>query len=215
MFAHNDNMQLDENGEFARHREIPELPGIEKVGKGCIRWHMGYNESDPLSLCDPKLLNSLPLVRRDDTVIPLDNKKIRITERLSTDETTMPTDWIPYDSLPARNIPVKIVVEDEAGDITRGWAKEGNTISLCGAKISGFRPFFVIQVAENSFVAAGTDLMVKTDRSADFRLVDYTVDGKIHPLSCYSVLKKTVHPGETIIQQDGWHAMHWVQVTLK
>lgn len=215
VFAHNDNMQLDENGEFARHREIPELPGIEKVGKGCIRWHMGYNESDPLSLCDPKLLNSLPLVRRDDTVIPLDNKKIRITERLSTDETTMPTDWIPYDPLPARNIPVKIVVEDEAGDITRGWAKEGNTISLCGAKISGFRPFFVIQVAENSFVAAGTDLMVKTDRSADFRLVDYTVDGKIHPLSCYSVLKKTVHPGETIIQQDGWHAMHWVQVTLK
>ena len=75
VFAHNDNMQLDENGEFARHREIPELPGIEKVGKGCIRWHMGYNESDPLSLCDPKLLNSLPLVRRDDTVIPLDNKK--------------------------------------------------------------------------------------------------------------------------------------------
>jgi len=57
--------------------------------------------------------------------------------------------------------------------------------------------------------------MVKTDRSADFRLVDYTVDGKIHPLSCYSVLKKTVHPGETIIQQEGWHAMHWVQVTLK
>ena len=95
MFAHNDNMQLDENGEFARHREIPELPGIEKVGKGCIRWHMGYNESDPLSLCDPKLLNSLPLVRRDDTVIPLDNKKYALQSVLAlTKPRCLPTGFL-------------------------------------------------------------------------------------------------------------------------
>ena len=215
VFAHNDNMQLDENGEFARHREIPELPGIERLGDGCIRWHMGYNESDPLSLCDPKLLDSLPLVCRKDSVIPIVNGSIRITERLSTDETTMPTDWIPYDKLPARNIPIKIEIEDECGYVTRGWAKEGNAISMCGADISGVRPFYVIQVAENSFVAAGTDLTIKTNRQADFTLVDYTVDGQIHPLNCYSPLRKTMRPGETVIQQDGWQAMHWVQVTLE
>lgn len=215
VFAHSDNMQLDENGEFARHREIPELPGIERLGEGCIRWHMGYNESDPLSLCDPKLLDSLPLVRRKDSVIPIVNGSIRITERLSTDETTMPTDWIPYDKLPARNIPIKIEIEDEGGYVTRGWAKEGNAISMCGADISGVRPFYVIQVAENSFVAAGTDLTIKTNRQADFTLVDYTVDGQIHPLNCYSPLRKTMRPGETVIQQDGWQAMHWVQVTLE
>ena len=215
VFAHSDNMQLDENGEFARHREIPELPGIERLGEGCIRWHMGYNESDPLSLCDPKLLDSLPLVRRKDSVIPIVNGSIRITERLSTDETTMPTDWIPYDKLPARNIPIKIEIEDEGGYVTRGWAKEGNAISMCGADISGVRPFYVIQVAENSFVAAGTDLTIKTNRQADFTLVDYTVDGQIHPLNCYSPLRKTMRPGETVIRQDGWQAMHWMQVTLE
>lgn len=215
VFAHNDNMQLDENGEFARHREIPELPGIERLGDGCIRWHMGYNESDPLSLCDPKLLDSLPLARRKDSVIPLVSGSIRITERLSTDETTMPTDWIPYDPLPARNIPVKIEIEEESGFVTRGWAKEGNVISMYGADISGDRPFYVIQVAENSLVAAGTDLTIKTNRQADFTLVNYTVDGQIHPLNCYSPLRKTVRPGETVIHQDGWQAMHWVQITLE
>mgnify|MGYP000438235037 FL=1 len=119
----------------------------------------------------------------------------------------MPTDWIPYDPLPARNIPVKIVVEDEAGDITRGWAKEGNTISLCGANISGFRPFFVIQVAENSFVAAGTDLMVKTEHSADFRLVDYTVDGKNPSLELLFCSEKNSASGRNH-HPTGWVARY-------
>ena len=215
VFAHNDNMQLDENGEFARHREIPELPGVEQVGKGRIRWHMGFNESDPLSLCDPKLLHSLDLFYRDDECIPLKNGKIRLTERLSTDEKTMPTDWIPDDPLPPRKIPIKIEVENETGEAVRGWAKERQTLQMCGASVTGERPFFVIKTGEGTLVAAGTDLEIRAKQDLDLKLVDYTVAGETLPLACDAHLRTTSFLGGVTVHQDGWHSLHWVQITVK
>lgn len=214
VFAHNDNMQLDENGEFARHREIPELPGIEPVGQGCFRWHMGFNESDPLSLCDPGLLHSLGLRYRDDTVIPLRAGRIRLTERLSTDEKTMPTDWIPDNPLPARMIPVKIEVEASDGGVVRGWAKENNAISMCGVSISGERPFFVLKLSEHELAVTGTDLRLQTRLQTSLQLVDVAVDGGVTPVTCGGRIRETVHPGERVIHMEGWHRLHWVQITV-
>ena len=176
---------------------------------------MGFNESDPLSLCDPKLLHSLDLFYRDDECIPLKNGKIRLTERLSTDEKTMPTDWIPDDPLPPRKIPIKIEVENETGEAVRGWAKERQTLQMCGVSVTGERPFFVIKTGEGTLVAAGTDLEIRAKQDLDLKLVDYTVAGETLPLACDAHLRTTSFLGGVTVHQDGWHSLHWVQITVK
>lgn len=217
VFAHNDNMQLNENGEFARDRSIPKMSTILRVGDGIIRWNMGFNQSTPLSICDPNLLAEKKLVKRKENTIPIQDGRIVFTDRLSTDETTMPTDWIPNDPLPSRMIPIKIEFQTEDGEVKRAWTKENIPIPMCSVHVTGQRPVFAIRISNKEFVVAGSDVKIYTKQphSLKLKLVDYTVVGKTQELDCVYQLKHTITEDALQIHCQNWQAMHWIHVTVQ
>lgn len=213
VFAHNDSMQLDENGEFAAGREIPPFGKTVPVGKGKIRWYLGFNDSNPLGVCDPALFAELPIQRYSETCIPLMDGKICFTERFSTEEKTMNTDWVPNQKLADRNMPVKIEIRDTQDRTFRGWLKDGESVSVGGLTFTSENPLFVLRVSDHEVIASGSEFDISGENPiAGCSLVDYSSQEGNTKAIAGAALRLTPSEQGAHVSLQGWQRMHWVSV---
>lgn len=213
VFAHNDNMQLDENGNFAKERNIPEFGKTVQIGKGKIRWYMGFNDSNMLGVCDPKLFEGLPIIRRLDTCIPLKGGRICIEEQLSVDEKTMNTDWIPNQKLPDRNMPVRIEIQNDRQEVERGWVKNGQNLKIEGMTFTSQKPLFVIRLSADEILVSGTEFDIYGGGDGiECALADYCGKECKSSLLGYGELQQEKTNKGIHVRLRGWQRMYWVSV---
>lgn len=214
VFAHNDNMQLDENGDFADDRDIPNFGKITPVGKGQIRWYLGFNDSNMLGVCDPVLFQQLPIKRYSETCIPLKDGQICFKEQLSTNEKTMNTDWVPNQRLRDRNMPVKIEVQNNKQETYRGWIKNGETLQIGSLLITSQKPLFAIQLSDHEVMVSGTEFTVSSTVGViDCSLKDYSSEEqKSLPITDTELAQQSMSQG-LHISLKGWQRMHWVAIS--
>ncbi len=216
VFTHNDNMQLDENGDYAQNREIPPFGKVVSVGKGQIRWYLGFNDSNILGVCDPVLFEQLPIERYSETCIPLVDGQICIQEQFSTEEKTMHTDWIPNQKLRDRNMPVKIVVQNHQNQIRRGWLKNGEPLQVGDLTVTSENPLFLIQISDEEIIVSGSEFEVFSSKPiSGYSLVDYDIrEQKIRTVAKTELAIK-YSEREMHVSLKGWQRMHWLSIRTK
>ncbi len=161
VWAHNDSLQTDEQGAMARERIIPPLGGTEQIGAGAIHWCQGWNggSRSPLLRLET-LLESMPLLHAKENEFPLAGGILKFTERLSTEELTMKTDWGPSQKLPDRQLVTKIEVVDNNQQLERGWSWEGEPFIIDGIMLACPTSLFLWKEAPGQYLVAGENIQV-------------------------------------------------------
>jgi hypothetical protein len=211
VWAQTDNAGLDEHGFPVSEREIPSTNGQQPYGSGSFYWKTGYRGegrpySDLYSL--DRLLDTLPL-QVMTSQIPIRDGWIRFGERLSTEERTLPTDWIPNQKLPDRLVVESVEVLDSTRSIVRAWSGEGKPISIDGISLSSAHPLFVIRLSYRSFQIAGQDIRFTADSVTwlpQARLIDKNgTPGPIIPLE--------VADGYHQLHLPPWQQTYWIHLS--
>lgn len=209
VWAHTDVMHLDENGNLAEDRPLGTYEGKEPLGAGYFLWALGW-DSDKSIRPLKELVQTLPLKKRSEEVMALADGELRFTQRWSTDEKTMKSDWSPLEKLPDRNVVTRVEMVDGKGNLRRGWSGEGAPFHLNGCSISADGPLFLL--ADNGplrVAAAAIRIAGATEPSA--KLCDWRMDGW-HSLDV--LLSWQREGGFWVLRLEGWQRRYWVELDM-
>lgn len=209
-WAHTDSLQTDERGALAPQRDIPLLGGVQSVGSGTLHWCLGWNAGSqhPLSRLEA-LLETMPLTRLAGDVLPLVNGMMRFTERLSSDERAMKTDWGPSAKLPECRVVQAVEVANAQGQLERGWSGEGQPFSVDGVTLWSPSSLFVWREAQRQFLVAGNEVSV-VGSSCSPRATLVTESGDE-----YSLARHWEHDSDTwTLRLYGWERRHRVRIVI-
>ncbi len=211
VWAHTDVMLLDEDGGLAPARTIPIREGKEPVGRGFFAWGYGWSTaiSNPSALYK-QLLTELPLARRPKLSLPLVDGELRYTERMSTDEKAMKSDWVPLDKLPDRMVVTSITVADKAGGLRRAWSGEGAPIQMGSLSFSSPEPLFVVIQQGRVLLVGGEIRVAGCAQPPSGFLVDWRCAGGVRPLQ--SPLSWTRDDDGWVTRLSGWQRLHWIEL---
>ncbi len=206
VWAHTDVMHLDENGNLAEGRQLTAYEGKEPLGSGYFLWALGYDGHDKSLRPLKELLLALPLKKRSEEVIALADGELRFTQRWSTDEKTMKSDWSPLEKLPDRNVVTRVEMVDTQGKLRRGWSGEGAPFLLNGCSISADGPLFLL--ADNGTLrAAAATIRITGAAALSARLCDWRMNGW-HTLD--TPLTWHREGDSWVLRLEGWQRRYWI-----
>ncbi len=213
VWAHTDVILLDENGELAPARTIPVREGKEPVGLGIFAWGYGWSTATPNPITLYKqLLKELPLARRPKLSLPLVDGELRYTERMSTDEKTMKTDWVPLDKLPDRMVVTSVAVVDKAGGLCRAWSGEGAPVQIGSLVFSSPDPLFAV-IRDGRIFLAGSEIQLSgCTQPPRITLVDWRCSSGTQALEAAPCW--TQEGNQWVVRLNGWQRLHWVEIEL-
>lgn len=154
-----------------------------------------------------ELVQALPMKKRSEEVIALVDGELRFTQRWSTDEKTMKSDWSPLEKLPDRNVVTRVEMLDKHGHLRRGWSGEGAPFHIGEISISADGPFFLLN--DGPLRVAGAVIRVAGGEKPKATLVDWRLDGW-HTLD--TPLPWRREGGFWVLRLDGWHRRYWVEL---
>jgi hypothetical protein len=163
VFAHNDTLMLDEDGQIAKSRQIPLRDGREPVGSGAFQWIMGWNSLEQGRILNTfqQTIDTLKLDRYRPHVLPLvDGGQIRFRDVARTHRTTMKHDWFSAAPMPDRAEPLAVEVVDRQGHLLRGWASEGQSLEWGLMKFRSPGQLFLLRNEPGHYVLAGRTLVI-------------------------------------------------------
>lgn len=211
VWAHTDVMLLDENGNLAPAREIPVREGKEPVGRGFFAWGYGWSTATPNPITLYKqLLKELPLKRRTPLCMPLVGGELRYTERWSTDEKTMKTDWVPLDKLPDRMVVNTITVSGPDGTMRRAWSGEGAPVQVGPLSFTSPGPMFVLNEGGRLFVAGGEIRVTGCEQPPPVSLIDWRC--ATGPRNTGMPLSWKSDGMSFVLALNGWQQLHWIEL---
>jgi hypothetical protein len=208
VWAHTDVMQLDEDGNLAEDRQLTTYDGKEPLGAGYFLWALGYDGADKSLRPLKELVLSLPLAKRSEEMLALMDGELRFTQRWSTDEQTMKSDWSPLEKLPDRNVVTRVEMVDTQGNLRRGWSGEGAPFHVNGYAISAEGPLFLL--ADNGPLrVAAAAIRIADGAEPNAKLCDWRLDGW-HTLDTPLIWQR--EGGFYVLRLAGWQRRYWVEL---
>lgn len=213
VWAHNETMMMDEDGQPAPDRAIPIHGGREMIGDGFIEWCVGWNGgSDPLKPLK-RTIAELDLAQYPVDALPLTDGTMIFHERWSTDEKTMKTDWAPLAKLPDRNVVHAMQIVDTQGNLQRGWSMEGKPLEVDGYVFQGTGSLFFLRETAGRYLVTGEEIRLT---------------GSLEPPQATLLAwRKTLGPQRIavpltwqrennawVLRLTGWQRFHWVRITI-
>jgi len=211
VWAHTDVMYLDEDGNLAEGRSLTTYEGKEPLGAGYFLWALGYDGHDKSLRPLKTLLLSLPLQKRREEVIALADGELRFTQRWSTDEKTMKSDWSPLEKLPDRHVVTRVEWVDAQGKLRRGWSGEGAPFHFADFSISSDSPLFLLADSEPLRVASAS-IRIAGAAAPAAQLCDWRMDGW-HTLDLPLTWQR--EGGFWVLRLEGWQRRYWVALAAK
>lgn len=215
VWAHNDNLAMDERGVLVRSRKIPEKTQIQKVGAGEIHWCLGWNiDKDKNSDFDPDmvelgvLLDRLDLLRDTENVRRIRGGKMGFSHVLDDGAVMLSHEWNSQSAKPEKNVVNRIEVSDNNGVTEKFWTNGRCPAILGELTVRGAGAFFAVKKEEGAYFISAQDLMITGDvEHLKLSWVDRTPGGYRElnvPVRCRT-------EGEELqVTVEGWQKEYWI-----
>ncbi|MCL2463734.1 MAG: hypothetical protein FWF28_01520 [Micrococcales bacterium] len=171
VWAHNDTAKLDQWGRTHQSLfPIPAISTVEHLGAGRWIWKMGWNFDDhpadsslPIDLVGfAALLDELHLSTR--TSLALTDGTIDFDEHFLMGARSMSSDWASRAPIPDQNVVTRVLVTNNDGAVTRGWAF-GQPLEADGLRLSSDGELFMLgRTISSIMIAATRDLVIESAR---------------------------------------------------
>lgn len=216
VWAHNDNLSVDEQGNIVKSRSIPEKTQMERKGNGYFYWCLGWNiDKDKNSDFDPDMvvlgsvLDQMELSHYIENERPVKNGVMRFTHYLDENAVMLTHEWNSKNAVPEKNTVSQIQILDHAGKLKRFWTNGECCADLGAMRLEGTGEFFVIKRNSGEYLVSAQNLtitgeieglkisLVELKSSEKYGKLDYSVD-------CHT------ESGQMKIRLKGWEKAHWL-----
>jgi hypothetical protein len=217
VWAHNDGLACDENGSCRPDRRIPLRSGLEILGAGRIHWFLGWNPGSR-ELFDrfEEMLDGLNLPAASPGQALRGGGRLVTRTRRSASETTMRSDWVPYDPLPECDVVTQVALLDEAGACLGGWSDGGVVFDLPGGRrLRGEgQVFFVVE--DDGVYATGRSLTIAGGAGhppGEAPLLDWSPRDGFTPVRQSVGIQACGQQGERTLRLSGWRQLYWAKIS--
>lgn len=181
VFCHLASIDYDEQGLYKQERILPYI----ETEKDNWYYALGRNTGEPKVTNELllKILNSLDLHKKDNKLY-LKDGYIKVYNKLSKNEKTMRTDWVPNQKLPDRDIVSKLEVVS-AGITERVYINHGELFEFNKIKVTSNEFNFVYVIDRQTIIVCGNSFGLDVRNNYEFPnilLVDDTgneIDDKL------------------------------------
>ena len=171
-------LSYDENGKRDKSRNIPNWPGKEEIGSGYIFWFNGFNEENEHTNRLHQMIYEIDDITKTDRMnIKLKDGMLKFTERWSTDERTMPTDWVPNNQLPDRHVEDTVCIYDNDENIKKGFSLMGTALAFDDHMISSDSSMFVFKIAKDHYIISGNRIYISNVDKYEHKVVEMNNNG--------------------------------------
>ena len=166
VWAHNENLAMNENGEPRPKRGVPEKGCGQEIGKGRIHWCLGWNYDRNLGQDYPDmivlaaLMDTLGLKSIPTGTLPLEDGQMQIHQRWTSGRCAMKYDWLSNAPLPDAYDATGLEVRDKDGRVVKAWNDGSHTVSVDGYTFSSPGQLFILREKSGLYYANAHDLQV-------------------------------------------------------
>ena len=220
IWAHNENMSMDENGVTHNRFCVPEKSCRQNIGKGFIIWCLGWNiDVDPYGnfpdmVIFGRLLDELHISKLPVGKILLKNGEMTIVEKWTSGRRGCKYESITYEPYPDENETVCIKIMNEDNKLTKAWTDGSAVIMTDGYSFSSKKHMFFLRGNEGEYYLNGGDVTVngKFNKISATLASNRSYYGEWKELARFEPIVKT--PNEATFHLDGWKRMHWLKVII-
>ena len=223
VWAHTDNMVLDEDGNFRKGRDVPEMGIRQDIGNGFIQWCLGWNLDNlfgaPLGSevnALGKVINeSLELTPYSPDAIPLKDGQIRIIQHHTKGLRGMKYDWVSEQPWPDGDDVTGIDVLNNSGNIVKAWRNGTDAVSVDGLTFTprGYM-FFIRERKGMYYINAGEVTICGDIGNTALSLARNDNYCKTWETAAGMPDIQQTHTGMRLMT-DGWRKMCWIKMEIE